>query len=121
MAVSPVACGVEDIFGRPLNEHGLILVDWEGYIANPAIKFFILPPPNARYPARVVVRAGEPRLYFDLPEHERGRTARGRRSGSIAPRRRPCSSRSSPTGTALDEDYALEVEFTDADGAGDDP
>src|SRR5689334_13197022 len=48
-----------DIFGRTLDEHGLILLDWEGYIANPAIKVVIVPPPDARYPARLIVRARE--------------------------------------------------------------
>jgi hypothetical protein len=58
---------VEDIFGRRLNEHGLVLVDWEGPMANPAIKFFVVPPADAAYPARAVLTASEPRIYFDLP------------------------------------------------------
>jgi hypothetical protein len=58
---------VEDIFGRRLNEHGLTLVDWEGPIANPAIKFFVVPPPDTAYPARAVLTSTEPRVYFDLP------------------------------------------------------
>ena len=40
---------VEDIFGRDLNKNGLVLVDWEGQIANPAIKFFVVPPATAVY------------------------------------------------------------------------
>src|SRR5437870_2407097 len=35
---------VQDIFGRTINTNGLTLVDWDGYIANPAIRFFVLPP-----------------------------------------------------------------------------
>jgi hypothetical protein len=58
---------VEDIHGRRLNEHGLVLVDWEGQIANPAIKFFIEPPACAAFPARVVLTSPEPRVYFNLP------------------------------------------------------
>src|SRR5262249_2006614 len=58
---------VEDIFGRKLNGHGLVLVDWEGYLPNPAIKFFVTLPPDTALPAMVVLRATEPRLYFDLP------------------------------------------------------
>jgi hypothetical protein len=27
---------LEDVFGRRLNERGMVLVDWEGQIANPA-------------------------------------------------------------------------------------
>src|SRR5438309_4289942 len=55
---------VEDIFGRRLNRHGLVLVDWDGYMANPAIKFFLIPPTDAALPARAVLTAAEPRLYF---------------------------------------------------------
>ena len=60
----PAAPKIEDIFGRSLDDHGLVLVDWEGYIANPAIQFVLVPPPDATYPARIIVRAREPRLYF---------------------------------------------------------
>jgi len=62
---------IEDIFGRSLADHGLVLVDWEGYIANPAIRFVLVPPPDAAYPARVVVRCREPRLY-SIAHHELG-------------------------------------------------
>src|SRR5437016_943427 len=58
---------VEDIFGRQVNQHGLILVDWEGYLANPAIKFFLTPPAHATFPARAILTAKEPRLYFNRP------------------------------------------------------
>jgi hypothetical protein len=58
---------IEDVFGRRLNDHRLVLVDWEGRIANPAIKFFIVPPPDAALPARAVLTSAEPRIYFNLP------------------------------------------------------
>ena len=58
---------IEDIFGRPLNGHGLILVDWEGPIANPAIKVFVVPPADAAFPAHAVLTSKEPRVYFNLP------------------------------------------------------
>ena len=32
---------VTDKFGRVLNEFGIVLVDWKGYMANPAIAFFL--------------------------------------------------------------------------------
>lgn len=75
LAVAITACArqtaavvIEDIFGRRLDEtHGLVLVDWEGYLANPAIEFLIVPPDDAVFPVRVVLKAAEPRLYFDLP------------------------------------------------------
>jgi hypothetical protein len=68
--ISPVRAGemvVEDIFGRRLNEHGLILVDWDGRIANPAIRFFVGPPQDASFPARATLTCNEPRVYFNLP------------------------------------------------------
>jgi hypothetical protein len=58
---------VEDIFGRRVTERGLTLVDWEGPIANPAIKFFIVPPKNAAFPLRVFLSTAQTRAYFNLP------------------------------------------------------
>src|SRR5579864_5709758 len=58
---------VEDIFARDLSTQGLVVPDWEGYMANPAIEFFISPPLGARLPVAVVIGADDPRLYFDLP------------------------------------------------------
>ena len=58
---------VEDIFGRRLNEHGLTLVDWEGPIANPAIKVFVVPPEGVALPASAVLTSTQPRVYFNLP------------------------------------------------------
>jgi len=58
---------VEDIFGRRLNEHGVVLVDWEGQLANPAIKFFIVPPADAAFPARAVLTCRQPLVYCNLP------------------------------------------------------
>ena len=61
------AIGFEDIFGRSLNTRGMTLVDWEGQIANPAIKIFVRPPSDATFPATAVISSTQPRLYFDLP------------------------------------------------------
>jgi hypothetical protein len=58
---------VRDIFGRELNRRGIVLVDWEGHVANPAFRLAIHPPAGAAYPARAVLRADHGRLYFDLP------------------------------------------------------
>ena len=63
----PAPAMIRDIFGRPLDRHGLVLVDWEGQIANPAIRIDLVSPPDAAYPVRFLIRAKEPRLYFDLP------------------------------------------------------
>jgi hypothetical protein len=57
---------VEDPFGRRLNERGVTVVNWEGYIANPAIQLALIPPTNAHLPAQAVLTADNPRFYFDL-------------------------------------------------------
>jgi hypothetical protein len=106
---------VEDIFGRSLLRHGLTLVDWEGYLANPAIRIDVVPPPEAAFPARAVLRAGEPRLYFDLPST----------AGPDGPRKVvtfrdhekvPVFVSIFPDRDTRDEEHALEIEFTDARG-----
>ena len=53
---------VADRFGRAVNDAGITLVDWEGYIANPAMKYTIKAPST-----RVILSSSEPRLYFNLP------------------------------------------------------
>src|SRR5208282_4465453 len=58
---------VVDDRGRSLAKPGLFVVDWEGYIANPAVKFYLVPPPGAIFPAKAVLSARESRLHFDLP------------------------------------------------------
>ena len=49
------ASTLEDHFGRDLLPGGLTLFDWEGYMANPAIEFSILPPAGAALPLTVQV------------------------------------------------------------------
>lgn len=55
---------LKDIFGRDLAGHTITLVDWEGYMANPAIKLTITPPSA---PLTVTLTANHARLYFDMP------------------------------------------------------
>ena len=64
---SPAGLEVMDENGRAITRQGLVLLDWEGYIANPAVKFYLVPPPGTGFPARAVLSAGESRLRFDLP------------------------------------------------------
>lgn len=61
------AAVVEDLFHRDLGAYGIVVPDWEGYMANPAIEFFIAPPDGAMLPVTVSLAANDPRLYFDLP------------------------------------------------------
>src|SRR5437762_11056610 len=56
---------VQDIFGRNLNQHGITLVDWDGYMANPLLKFYLFPPTNAILPGTAMLTATGSRLYFD--------------------------------------------------------
>ena len=60
---------VRDKFGRVVNETGIVLVDWEGHIANPAMRYFIELPHEIPFPARVVLSSSESRMYFDLPSY----------------------------------------------------
>ncbi len=53
--------------GRTIMTDGLTLVDWEGYIANPATRFWLVPPADTVFPASAILTAAEPRLHFDLP------------------------------------------------------
>jgi hypothetical protein len=104
---------IEDVFGRRLNEHGLILVDWEGQIANPAIKFFIVPPEDAAFPARAVLSSKEPRVYFNLPS-EIG--AQGPRKVVEFKNREksPVFVSIFPDREGNDRDLALQIDFEDA-------
>ncbi len=67
LAAANAAFEMTDVFGRRLNQRGLTLVDWEGYMANPAIQFFVKPPTNVTFPASATLWADGARLYFDLP------------------------------------------------------
>jgi len=112
-AETPASLVVEDIFGRPLNRHGLILVDWEGYMANPVIKFYLRPPADAAFPAKAVLTASEPRLYFDLPS-KTGPKGPRKDIPIAGPDKVPVFISIFPDRDGKDEDHELEIEFTDA-------
>lgn len=58
-----------DRFGRDVSAHGIRLVDWDGYLANPYIELNLAGPASGlRYPLSVEIRAlGTSRLMMDLP------------------------------------------------------
>jgi hypothetical protein len=58
---------VIDIFGRDITANGIVLVDWEGHLADPALKINIKPPAGTAFPATATPSANGARLYFDLP------------------------------------------------------
>jgi hypothetical protein len=106
---------VEDIFGRSLNKHGIVLVDWEGHLANPALEFYLIPPADAELPAQAVLQADEPRLYFDLPSQT---GPKGPRKQLAFTKREKLPFRLSifPDRDGKDEQHRLEITFTDTAG-----
>ena len=108
--------GFEDIHGRTLNTRGMTLVDWEGQIANPAIKIFVRPPSDATFPATAVISSTQPRLYFDLPS---AATATGPSKTLSFPNASPVPVFVSifPDRDTASESHALAITFTAAGGA----
>jgi len=105
---------IEDIFGRQVDQANIILVDWEGYLANPAIKLFIKPPDNAALPGTAIISSSEPRMYFDLPSTfgENGPSKSIGLSNSSSTE--PFLLSIFPDRNTEDEDHILNVQFTDA-------
>ena len=108
--------GFEDTFGRSLNTRGMTLVDWEGQIANPAIKIFVRPPSDAIFPATAVISSTQPRLYFDLPSTA---TATGPSKTLSFPNAAPVPVFVSifPDRDAASESHTLSITFTANGGA----
>jgi hypothetical protein len=106
---------VEDIFGRRLNENGLVLVDWDGQIANPAIKFYLVPPAYTVFPARAVLTAKEPRLCFNLPS-EIGPKGPRKVIEFKQRQKMPVLMSIFPDRDGKDEDHVVGIAFQDATG-----
>jgi hypothetical protein len=106
---------VLDESGRPIMAQGLELVDWDGYIANPAIKIELAVPLDAALPAKAILTADDPRLHFDLPSEigpngpRKEIVWRGR--GKI-----PVHLSIFPDRDGQDEEHRLRIEFADASG-----
>ncbi|MFB5760210.1 Ig domain-containing protein [Paenibacillus medicaginis] len=67
-ALAPAGAQVIDIFKRTVNDYGIELVDWQGYLANPYVKLKVKPPADASFPVTVTLKAqGTSRLMMDLP------------------------------------------------------
>ena len=112
----PAGLVVLDDGGRAITPECLTLIDWEGYIANPAVRFYLVPPPGAAFPAKAVLSASESRLHFDLPS-EVGRDGPQKNSSGRSTKSCPCISRFFLTATARDEGHRLRIDFSDARGA----
>ena len=102
-----------DRFGRTINEFGLVLVDWEGHLANPAIEFFVHPPASATFPATTVLSGNGVRLYFDLPSQV---SAAGPTKTLFFSNPSPKAVKVSifPDRDDADEQYQLTIQFTDS-------
>src|SRR6266487_3419719 len=100
---------VQDIFARNLNQHGITLVDWDGYMANPLLKFFLLPPTNGVLPGTATLTGNGARLYFDTPSSVS--TNGPSKTISFANSTTPVPVRLSifPDRDSTDEDYALTI------------
>lgn len=114
-AEPPGAPRIEDRFGRDLAAAGVTLVDWDGEIANPAIRIFVRPPAGASLPERVTLSSPEPRLYFDLPSETGAAGPRKTIELKGAGDRVPVRIAIFPDRDGDDETHVLRVE---AEGAG---
>jgi hypothetical protein len=106
---------VVDDHGRSITQRGFSLLDWDGYIANPAVRFYLLPPADGAFPAKAVLSADESRLHFDLPS-EVGPD--GPRKEVIWQKRErlPVYLAIFPDRDAQDENHRLRIDFRDARG-----
>ena len=107
---------VEDIFGRVVNQAGLTLVDWDGYMANPAIKFVVIPPAKAQFPATAILTANEQRLYFDLPSTVGANGPRKTISFANASTHVVVYLGNAPDRDSTDGLFSVKIDFVGADG-----
>ena len=69
---------LHDAFDRDVTRRGITLVDWEGQIANPAVRLRLELPPETRFPAEVHIHGSSSRIHFDRESPE-DRSGVGRR------------------------------------------
>ncbi len=110
------ALEVVDDHGRAITRAGLILIDWDGYIANAAVKFYMAPPPNAAFPAKAVLSADESRLHFDLPS-DVGRDGPRKEVVWQKHEKLPVFISIFPDRDGQDESHRLRIDFDDARGS----
>jgi Putative Ig domain len=105
---------VQDVFGRSLNQHGITLVDWDGYMANPLIKVYLFAPTNAALPGLATLTANGDRLYFDLPSAVSPSGPSKTVTITNASVGMPVQLSDFPDRDSISEDYTLTIVFTDA-------
>ncbi|WP_206060867.1 Ig domain-containing protein [Nonomuraea basaltis] len=117
-AAAPTAT-VVDMFGRTVNDYGVKLVDWQGYLANPYVELTVKPPPDVRYPVTVDLKAeGTSRLMMDVPSQLTATGATKTLTFAGAAEQKPFKlAIHSKRGPGQDESYTLRLNIRDADGA----
>ncbi|MFY0686231.1 MAG: T9SS type A sorting domain-containing protein [Cyclobacteriaceae bacterium] len=61
------AIGITDIFERNVTQSGITLVDWEGPIRNPAMKYYLKGNDSLSYPITITLKTSQERTSFNLP------------------------------------------------------
>ncbi len=112
-AEPPPALILGDIFGRNMTERTITLIDWDGYIANPAILLGVSGPNSMSvYPITVELHVDSSQVYFDEPSmtDESGST----KTVVITERKTSAPFRLSvwPDRNSDDEDYTLTLTAT---------
>jgi hypothetical protein len=103
---------IKDKWGRDLRDNGIILVDWEGHIANPAIQLFITPPQDwgASF-IQIRITANHTRIYFSqLSSTTDSGPSRYIRFDTMDPL--PMFVSIFPDRDGIDEDYTLTLNST---------
>ena len=100
---------VRDIFGRVVNETGIVLVDWEGHIYNPVMKYTV------EFPVRSATLSGnDSRLHFDLPSSVSANGPSKRLISEGSPHRAEFRMTIFPDRDSLDETHALTIRYLDS-------
>ena len=104
---------VRDVFGREVNETGIVLVDWEGHIANPAMKYSV-----ELSGATAVLISSEQRIYFDRPSSIGANGSSKTLSSGDPSQATEFYISILPDRDTLDEQHALTIRYVDGGLAG---
>ncbi|MEV0195672.1 Ig domain-containing protein [Nonomuraea sp. NPDC050691] len=113
------AAQVADMFGRVVNDYGVKLVDWQGYLVNPYVELTVKPPQDARFPVTINLRAeGTSRLMMDLPSRLSATGAAKTLTFASASEQKTFKlAIHSKRGPGADERHTLRLSVRDASGA----
>ena len=108
-AAIPSDIRVLDAFGRDVTQRGITLLDWEGQIANPAIKLSLQLPKSLTFPAQVYLSGTSSRIHFDRSDSE-DRTGIGKRITLLAAKSPEFHIAIFPDRDAMDEAHELLIQ-----------